>query len=189
MMHPRSSVTIRSDGGFTLIEVTVALAIATVLALAVALGVQSSAAASTEARELVLVQSQANQLLGMITTQPMGTPGDPDPTTGELDEIFDLDADSGPITVQQLTRWPAGSDGWEFSTPNSTVAGTWRVKVDRDLDGDGAVHSTAPLSPGTPPASAQEVIERLEYSGEVFRVRVFFDGRLVLAANRGEDES
>ena len=158
----------------------------TVVSLTVGMSLFVSAQATGEMREDVLLEQRANQLLEVIRSRPFGMSTDSDPTTAALDEIFDFDADAGPITVHQLSRWPLSDDGWIFQLASSELPGTWRIKVDQDLDGDGSVNTTPPLSNG-PPADSAEVIARLEYSGSVFSVRVFYDGQAVLATNVAEE--
>ena len=52
---------------------------------------------------------------------------------------------------------------------DTPVDGEWMVSVDQDLDGDGLVSGD------------------LESGGRLFRIRVFFDDRLILETNRAKE--
>jgi type II secretory pathway pseudopilin PulG len=156
-------------GGFTLVELVLGMSILVISTLALGLSLQAGAMATRGMREEQVLLAQAETFVDRIVAQGFGHEYDPDPTASQVEEAFDGDADPGDVTLWQLARSPSADDGWKFRLTDFSVAGEWRIRLDQDLNGDGVVSGT------------------LESSKDVFRVRVFFDDRLILETNRAKE--
>ena len=155
--------------GFTLIEVILGISVLLICTLALGLSLQAGAVAARELREEQVILSQSQSLLNRIISSEFGHDYDPDPTAAQLEELFDNDLDAGDITLWQLTRWPTADGGWRFSLGDFPVDGEWRVRVDRDLNGNDLEDSD------------------LEAGRRIFRVNIFFNDRLILQTNRSKE--
>ena len=153
------------QGGFSLLEVVFSLSALSMSVVSVGLGVHQGMQVSREIRDMETVQAQAQAFLDVLLAQSFGNVADPTPDPEQLDEIFDNDLEGGDVTLQQLTNWPPQNEGWVFSLANFPVTGVWRVQVDTDFNDDGAIAGG------------------LEGRDDVLRVKVFFDGRLILSTN------
>ena len=169
--------------GATLLEAICALAVLAILITAVGGAVFEGIRVRERIREDVSLKIVAQQIIDSVVTQPFGDLSDPNPTTTQLNEIFDLDADPGTATLHQLSRWPTTAGGWEFQLAASPIPGLWRVQIDQDLDDDGTVATSTTI---TSPTTSSEVAEFLEVQQTLFRVRAFFDDNLILARTVGE---
>jgi hypothetical protein len=176
-----------SESGFSLLEALFALSILTLILVTVGMGVHSAALSTREMQERFAVQAMAQTFLDTILAVPFGSDADPDPAGGQISEVFDLDATLGDITLHQLRRWPAVDRGWTFVLGDFPVEGVWRIQVDHDLDDDGGVGTVAAASFDS--AADIQSLETLESSRSVFRIRVFFNDRLILATNRAMEVS
>ncbi len=166
-MRPRRERARR--GGFSLIELMMAIGILLVSSLAVGFALHAGMRTTREIREEQVLQATAQTFIDRIVRQNYGQTYDPDPTGSQVSAIFDAGSPPGDITVQQLTRWPAGDGGWKFTLANYPVVGEWRVVVGQDLDGNGAVSGT------------------LEEGQRVLAIRVFFEGALILETSRAKE--
>ena len=153
------------ERGFSLLEVVFSLTALSLSVVSVGLGVHRGMQVTREIRELETVQAQAQAFLDALLAQSFGDVTDPTPTEDQLDEIFDNDLDGGDVTLQQLTAWPPENEGWVFGLNGFPVAGTWRLQIDTDFNDDGVIAGG------------------LEGRDDVLRVKVFFNGRLVLSTN------
>lgn len=157
------------DGGFTLIEVVVAISVLLICTLALGLCLQAGAVVARELREEQVILAQAQSIVDRMLAQDFGQTFDADPTSAQLEEIFDSDPYGGTITLQQLSRWPQTDGGWKFELTSFPVDGEWNVSIDTDLDGNGVVEG------------------ELETGGRVLRISVFFNERLILRTNRAKE--
>ena len=157
------------EGGFTLIEVVVAISVLLICTLSLGLCLQAGAVVARELREEQVLLAQAQSIVDRIMAQDFGQTFDADPTVAQLEEIFDPDPYGGTITIQQLSRWPPVDGGWKFELGSFPVDGEWNVSIDTDLDGSGVVDGD------------------LETGGRVFRISVFFNERLILRTNRAKE--
>ena len=151
-------------GGFTLLEVVLAAVIAGASFLAVGASVVSGTQSRRESWQALEVQTWAQTYVESALGISFGDPTDPFPTTADLDEFFDGDSEIGGVTLFQLTLYPG--TGWVFSPVGFPFAGSFRIVVDNDLNGDGTI------DPG------------LESSNTILRIQVFFDERLILETTR-----
>lgn len=172
-----------SDGGFSLLEVLFAMTFLTLAVVSVGMGVQSAALTTREIQEQLAIQNRAQGFVDGILAAPWGGPADEDPTAGLVSEVFDDDVEIGAVTLHQLSRWPAGDDGWRFTLASFPVTGEWRVQVDNDANDDGQVGAVVAEGDPLKPLYDAETEQR------VFRIRVFFNERLVLATNRAMEVS
>lgn len=134
----------------------------------------SGGALLTSARSSAAVEqderlfARARSLLIRISSLPFGSPDDPLPTRNEIEALLSDHGSPTSVTLAQLANArPNGT--WGFRDPNPAVPGRWTIVVDRDLDHD------------------DEVLHPAEASGRLFRIRVLFEGRELLATIRGLD--
>jgi prepilin-type N-terminal cleavage/methylation domain-containing protein len=167
----RKGVPTRADGGFTLIEVVMGISILLIVTMALGLSLQAGALAARELREEQMVLARAQTYVDRVIAQEYGHDYDPDPTAAQLMELLDDDSTPGDVTLLQLSRWPLADGGWRFAPAGFPVEGEWRVTVDRDLNDNGVEDGD------------------LETGERVFRVSVFFDGRLIIRTNRAKEVS
>ena len=165
-----------------------ALSILAAALLALGLGLQSVSAVSREVQTDLVVQMKGQDLVDLMLVLPTGTPTDPDPTAEQLDEMFDGDDDPGTITLYQLSRAPLLSTGWEFSLTSFEIPGTWRVRADFDMNGDGLIGVAVPATAEFD-ESDQAAIAQMESDSKVFVLRVFFNDQLILMTNRQVEAS
>lgn len=159
----------RRVGGFSLVELMVAIAILLVSALAIGVSLQAGVRVNREIQEAQILQAKAQTFVDRIVRQNFGQTYDPDPTAAQLDEVFDCNTNPGTVTIDQLSRWPAGSGGWRFSLSGFPVEGEWTVQVDRDMNGDGSIAGS------------------LEDGKRIFRIRVLFRDKLILETSRAKE--
>jgi len=159
----------RPESGFTLVEIVMAMSILLLCTLALGLSLQGGAAAARGLREDQVVLAQAQTFIDRIASQEFGHDYDPDPTAGQVTEIFDADDDPGDVTIFQLSRWPAADGGWKFQRSDIQLQGEWKVVLDTDLNGDGLVAGD------------------LETGQKVFRISVLFDDRLILRTHGSKE--
>lgn len=158
-----------AEAGFTLLEVVLGLTTLMITVAVIGLGLQTGVSVSREIRDLEIIHAQAQAYMDCMLSQSFGSPSDNDPSGAMVDEIFDGDAETGDVTLHQLSRYPAGDQGWVFSLADFPVTGFWRVQVDQDLDDDGVVSGA------------------LESSQDILRLRVFFNELLILATEKATE--
>ena len=124
--------------GFTLVEVVAVLAISVFLLYAL----HTSLAASIKSRQLAerthRLSGLAAEYLSRLRAVPFGQAADPVPTGLQLSELWDDDQDLGSITLHQVSV-PVDQLGHTFTVASNGLIGTWRVKVSKDLDGNGII--------------------------------------------------
>jgi hypothetical protein len=140
-----------------------------VTTVAVGLALHTGVLTTRELNDSQLIQAQAQTFVDRIVRQNFGMNVDPDPTVDQIDAIFDLDMIPGNVTINQLTRWPAGDGGWRFTMAGFPVQGEWLVTVDQDIDGDHVIAGA------------------LETSQEIFAIRILFNNELVLRTCRAKE--
>lgn len=192
----------RRQAGLTLLEMVAAITILTLVLVTIGLALQSSGQTAREIRGNYAAQILAQQYVDQLVALDFGSDTDPDPSVAQLEEFFDGDDDPGDITVNQLTRWPSGDNGWVI--PVLGLGGTLRFHADFDLDDNGEVGTADPgllggvlqtlggLLGGSEPEATtddQTAIEDLENSGSIIRIRVFFNDRRILSTNRALEAS
>lgn len=156
--------------GFSLVETMITLVLAVLVVYSVHSTLQTTLSGQVAANQLYATQRMANDLMARLRAISFGTVTDPPASALALDELFDDDEDFGPITLHQLAVAPS-APGYSFRTNMQGVVGTWRVKVDRDLDGNGDTDGPR------------------EGRDDVFRIAIFFDEALVLSTLRAADPS
>ena len=173
----------KPDEGFTLLEVLFALTLLTLMLITVGMGIHSAAVVAQEIQRDLMVQTRAQAFVDSALAVSFGNITNLDPTAEQLNEMFDEDPVLGDITLHQLSRWPTADEGWRFSLAKFPVDGEWRVQVSHDLNDDGVI---AGQVESTLDAVA---LRALEESKQVFRIRVFFNDKLILATNRSAEVS
>ena len=157
------------ETGFTLIELMIALFVFMIVLLGLGHAAHTSLRASNEVAVQQLAMNQAQSFTDRIYRLNFGETTDPNPTTDQLDELFDDDQDFGNVSLVQLSRYPTTEDGWKFSLSDFPTTGEWMIQVDQDLDDDGVV------------------LGALEEDGNIFRVRIYFEDALYLSTNRAKE--
>lgn len=161
----RNKNALERQGGFSLLELTIALTGVLVTIVPVGLALQSGFNASRDTRELEILHAASQAHMDTLLGQGFGSSGDPPPSPPQLTQLFGGNDDPGNITLSQLTHYPPEDDGWVFTQAGLGIPGAWRVKVSQDLDDDGAVAG------------------QLETLGKLLNIRIFFDNRLILSTN------
>jgi prepilin-type N-terminal cleavage/methylation domain-containing protein len=128
-----------SAHGFSLIEVCITLTISVILLFALHSSTRSSIMTRRSAEREYQIHLTASELLSRLRRIPFGSATDPAATAGQLTELFDDDDDLGSATVNQLVHPPA-DPGHTFTMVTSDFAGTWTIRVTRDLNDDGDVN-------------------------------------------------
>lgn len=124
--------------GFSLVETTMALVLAVLVVYSVHATLQASIKGQVGSARLHDSQRLANDFLARLRHISFGLATDPPVSALALDELFDDDDDFGPVTLHQVVVGPT-EPGLSFTTAIDGVIGRWRIKVDRDLDGDGII--------------------------------------------------
>ncbi len=106
-----------------------------------------------------------SELLDRLFRLDFGQSGAASVTAAQLDELFDDDDDLGSGTLSSLRIQP-GSRGFQFTIAEFPWGGTFEVRVDSDLNGDG-----------------DEADDR-EGRADLLRINVLCDGVLVLESLR-----
>lgn len=158
----------RADAGFSLVETTLTLVLAVLLVYSVHATLQASLKGQVASTQLCQAQRLANDFLSRMRRISFGLDSDPPASANALDELFDADDDFGPITLHQLAVAPS-HPGFTFRTAAQGVVGNWRIKVDRDLDGDGSASGPR------------------EGRNDLMRIAIYFDERLLLSTVRAAD--
>lgn len=158
----------RAEAGFSLVEAMLTLVLAVLVVYSVHATLQASIKGQVASTQMHSVQRMASDFLSRLRRISFGLFTDPPASALALDELFDADDDFGPITLHQLAVAP-DNPGFTFRTGIDGVVGTWRIKVDRDLDGDGSTSG--------PREGRQDLL----------RIAIFFDERLILSTIRAAD--
>jgi prepilin-type N-terminal cleavage/methylation domain-containing protein len=150
-----------SARGFSLVEVLLATTVLAVAAMAVASGGATAHVAERTLDLQTLAEARGHSYLERLVAVPFGNASDGPADAAELTEVFDEDDLLGTVTLHELRAFgPA-----EFTVPASATPGRWRVVVSDDLDADGDVDA--------------EDATQAEGRGDILRISVFYDGRLV----------
>lgn len=157
-----------AEHGFSLVETMITLVLAVLVVYSVHSTLRTTLTGQVAANEMHAIQRMADDLLMRLRTIGFGTDTDPPVSGLALDELFDDDEDFGPITLHQLVVGPTDG-GYTFRVNSNGLVGTWRIKVDRDLDGDGDTDGPR------------------EGRRDLLHIAIFFDDRLVLSTLRAAD--
>ncbi len=154
------------EEGFSTLEVMVAIMLVTILMLGMGMSSLTSERSSRDLEDNDLIAERARMLIDRITAQPFGLTTDGAPTSAEVESLFTMDTNISDVTLQQLAlHQPDGV--WTFTDATFQLPGTWTVRVDTDLNGNGIEES-----------------DGFEDSGNLLRIAVEFDGRLIYQATR-----
>lgn len=190
----------RRSQGFTLLEVLMGMTFLTFTVVAVGLSVMTARAASRDIAERLMVQTQAQDYMDLLKAINFGDVSDPDPTSAQLDELFDNDDDPGTITLLQVAKYTGAQPGRVFQLTSFPVEGEWSIQIDNDLtDSDycdsshacrrsSLVHDhglyggipTAAVDLATNLPTCGSALSALKSSNEVVRIRIYFNERVVL---------
>lgn len=149
------------EAGFSIVETFIVLSMLMAVLAAVAAGVRSAHQASAELRRQADVSRVAAEFMDRLTRISFGSPGDPAPTTADLDELFDDDAILGSATLSSMVQ-KSTDPGFSFQMANFQWGGVWEVRVTADLNNDG------------------DELDDAEGLTDIFRINIFYNTRLVL---------
>jgi hypothetical protein len=156
------------EHGFTIVELTAALAFAVLMLLTLQTTLTSTVKTRERTNRHDAVQGQAYEYLQRLMVIPFGLTTDGAASALQLSELFDEDADLGNVTLQQV-RVDVGQTGHVFRTLRDDVTTDWRVLVSNDLDRDGL--TTGPRE-GRP---------------DLLQIEVWADNRLMFRSLRAAD--
>jgi len=156
-------------GGFTLLELTIALAFFVIALLGISSGIMEGVRTTGDLQRQQMVKVRAQIYLNRLMCLNFGDESDPAPTASQLYELFDEDNDLGNVTLMSLSKAPADPGGWEFELAKFPVPGKWLIKVTPDLNGDGKVEG------------------ELEEGKNLLKIVVSFDGEQMLSTIRGKE--
>ena len=156
----------RMNQGFSLVEAMIAAAIFAAVILSMGQLVISLLDAMREADRLSLVLSRAEDYFSRSFVIPFGADTDDPATNTQAEYIFDNDLDGlyAEASLHSLLNRAGGE--FSFNTvqdPTNThpfaylVGGSWQIRVNHDIDGDGTQGAHA-----------------LENSNKIVRVEVYF---------------
>jgi prepilin-type N-terminal cleavage/methylation domain-containing protein len=155
----------RREGGFTLIEVMIALLVLATAFIVVGGALISGVRRTAEMKERNLVVAQAWKFAERLQRIPYGSEILTPATAEQLDDLFDDDGDLGNVTLYQV-QTPVGSEGLRFRLSGFEVEGDWEIQVNEDLNGDG------------------DTDDHNEGTGCLTRIEILFRGQTVLRTFR-----
>ncbi len=127
-----------AEAGLSLVETVITM----VLAVLMLYGLHSTLSMSMKGRvaadKIDQVHGHAMDFANRLRQISFGSAGAGTPSAAQLDELFDDDQDLGTVTLHQLVVQP-NQPGWSFQMARNGIVGTWRIKVSRDLDRNGAL--------------------------------------------------
>jgi len=153
---------IRTQAGFSLIEVVLTFAIMAVATTALGLVEISNARRTQDLKARDIGFSRAQAFMERIQRMPFGTPNppasseidapvNPRMTATEFDMLFGSEDDVSQLALTQLERlghYTTGTNQWKITEPalqfelaGFEVSGVWQIFVDQDLDGNGIIES------------------------------------------------
>ncbi len=154
-----------STGGFTVLEVMLVTSMMMTVLATVSVGIRAGNSANEELRRRSVLTAMSSDLMDRLFSIRFGEPGDGEATAAQLSELFDDDDLLGNITLSGM-RKPPGVPGYTFQFANFPYDGTWEVRVNADLNGDGDEDDAA------------------DGQGGLFRINLYYDGVLILESMR-----
>lgn len=138
----------RSQNGFSLVEVVLTFSILAVATTALGLTEISNARRSQEmkARDVAFARGQA--FMERLLRMPFGSPDAPRMASTDLDRLFGSDGDVRMLSLTQIQRRDIDGNGVIDEGPIRFVlkgvedSGEWEIFVDGDLDGNGKIEPT-----------------------------------------------
>ncbi len=157
-----------SEAGFSLIDVCVTLFVCVVVIYALHSGTRTAMTTRRVVETNYQLQLFANDFVNRLRRVPFGNPGASPATAQQLDALFDADQDLGTVTLSQLVC-PVNQDGHSFKLGGNDLNRTWRVRVTRDVNGDG------------------DEFDDREARSDLMRLEIYYDNRLVVETLRAAD--
>lgn len=155
----------RTERGFTLIEVMIAVVVLATVFVVVGSVMLAGVKRTSEMRERNAIVTQSWKFAERLQRIPYGSEVASAATAAQYDDLFDDDGNLGNVSLTQI-RTAVGSDGLRFRLAGFEVDGDWEVQINEDLNGDG---------------DADDVNEG---TGGLVRIEVFFRGESVLRTFR-----
>jgi len=167
MMTPKqTSIRKRNRcGGFSLVEVMIVTAMMATVLTTIGVGLRSGHAANREMQRRSQLTLVCGEVMDRLCRIPFGAITDAAATAAQLNELFDDDDDLGTATLCSL-RVPAGNPGFSFDLDNFPFGGSFEVRVDDDLNGDGDTNDT------------------FEGRDDLLRIQILHDGIPILESMR-----
>jgi type II secretory pathway pseudopilin PulG len=153
---------LRTQTGFSLIEVVLTFAIMAVATTALGLVEISNARRTQDLKARDIGFSRAQAFMERIQRMPFGTPNPPASseivapenlrlTAEQFDLLFGSEDDVSQLALTQLERlghysvgtnqWQITEEGLRFKLAGCEDAGEWEILVDQDLDGNGVIEA------------------------------------------------
>lgn len=123
----------RCARGFNLIELALVSAVLAVVSMSLASGVGVSASATRTLDDRSRVDQQGQMYLERLNAIPFGDNVVSAASAGDVSELFDADELFGVATLHSLREFGP----IEFALTDMAMPGSWRIVVERDLNGDG----------------------------------------------------
>lgn len=155
------------ESGFSMIEVLLSVTMLGITFISLGGAVMTGVKSTKDMDSRNVVRNQALRYVERLHLLNFGASDDAAPTTGDLDAMFSDSIDPPDLSLYQLAT-PVAQDGLMFDLTGFEAKGTWEVRVNRDVDGNGTINATEAL-------------------GDVLRIEVVFDGRPVLTTFRAQN--
>jgi len=153
-----------SQAGLSLIEVLVAVSILGISFIALGGAVMSGVKSTMAMERRSVVRNQGLRYMERLQKLGFGDILDAAPAAADLDGLFDDKADIPDLTLFQIAT-PVDQFGHRFRIAGFEEKGTWEIRVNRDINGNG-------------------VVDGDEVNNDILRVEILFEGEPILTTFR-----
>jgi prepilin-type N-terminal cleavage/methylation domain-containing protein len=154
----------KNERGLSLIEVLVAVAVLGISFIALGGAVMAGVRGTVSMGKRSIVRNQSLRYMERIQKLSFGDILDADPSVTQLNDLFDDKAEIPDVTLFQIAT-AVDADGRKFRIAGFEERGTWEVRINRDINGNG-------------------VIDGDENYNDVLRVEVLFEDEPILITFR-----
>jgi prepilin-type N-terminal cleavage/methylation domain-containing protein len=131
-------MTRKSEEGFSLLETMIAVSVLAITFVSLGAAVLTGVNSTLQQKERDTVRNQALRYMERLQKLSFGDFTDPAPDTSDLEQLFDDSAEKPDLTLAQV-RTPVDDDGHMFRIAGFETRGTWEVRIDRDVNGNGVL--------------------------------------------------